>query len=88
VTREKGQAQSAKVQTVISVGATILTSLLGNKRVNYSTIGRATTAARGAGRAMEQAGDVKRAEEDAASARATIDQLNAELQTKVDALGD
>ena len=87
VAREKGQAQTAKVQTVISVGATILTSLLGNKRVNYSTIGRATTAARGAGRAMEQAGDVKRAEEDAAAARATIDELNAELQTKVDALG-
>jgi len=88
VAREKGQAQTAKVQTVISVGATILTSLLGNKRINYSTIGRATTAARGAGRAMEQAGDVKRAEEDAASARATIDELNAELQRKVDALGD
>ena len=88
VAREKGQAQTAKVQTVISVGATILTSLLGNKRINYSTIGRATTAARGAGRAMEQAGDVKRAEEDAASARATIDELNAELQRKVDALGN
>lgn len=87
VAREKGQAQTAKVQTVISVGATILTSLLGNKRVNYSTIGRATTAARGAGRAMEQSGDVKRAEEDAAAARAAIDELNAELGHKVDALG-
>jgi hypothetical protein len=87
VAREKGQARTAQVQTVISVGATILTSLLGNKRVNYSTIGRATTAARGAGRALEQAGDVKRAEEDAAAARADIDALNAELRAKVDALG-
>ena len=87
VEREKGQARTAGVQTAISIGATILTSLLGNKRVNYSTIGRATTAARGAGRAMEQAGDVKRAEQDAASARADIDALNAELQAKVDALG-
>ena len=86
VDREKGQARTATVQTVISVGATILTSLLGNKRVNYSTIGRATTAARGAGRAMEQAGDIKRAEQDAAAARADIDTLNAELQAKVDAL--
>ena len=87
VDREKGQARTATVQTVISVGATILTSLLGNKRVNYSTIGRATTAARGAGRAMEQAGDIKRAEQDAAAARADIDALNAELQAKVDGLG-
>ena len=87
VEREKGQARTAGVQTAISVGATILTSLLGNKRVNYSTIGRATTAARGAGRTMEQAGDVKRAEQDAAAARADIDALDSELQAKVDALG-
>ena len=86
VDREKGQARSAQVQTAISVGATILGSLLGNKRVNSTTVGRATTAARGAGRAMQQAGDVKRAEEDAATARADIDDLNAELQRKVDAL--
>jgi hypothetical protein len=87
VDREKGQARTAQVQTAISVGATILGSLLGNKRVNSTTVGRATTAARGAGRAMQQAGDVKRAEEDAAAARADIDDLNAELQRKVDALG-
>ena len=86
VDREKGQARTAQVQTAISVGATILTSLLGNKRVNYSTIGRATTAARGAGRAMDQAGDVKRAEQDAAAASADIDALNAELQKKIDTL--
>jgi len=88
VDREKGQARTAQVQTAISVGATILGSLLGNKRVNSTTVGRATTAARGAGRAMQQAGDVKRAEEDAATARADIDDLNAELQRKVDALGN
>lgn len=86
VDREKGQARAAQAQTAISVGATILTSILGNKRVNYSTIGRATTAARGAGRAMEQAGDVKRAEENVAAAQAEIESLNAELQKKIDAL--
>jgi len=86
VEREKGQARAAQAQTVISVGATILTSLLGNKRVNYSTIGRATTAARGAGRVMEQAGDVKRAGENVAAAQAEIDALNVELQSKIDAL--
>ncbi len=86
VEREKGQSRTAQVQTAISVGATILTSLLGNKRVNSTTIGRATTAARGAGRAMQQEGDVKRATEDAASAEADINALNAELQRKIDAL--
>jgi len=87
VEREKGQARSAQAQTAVSIGATILTSMLGNKRVKYSTIGRATTAARGAGRAMEQAGDVKRAEENVAAAQAEIDELNAELQREIDRLG-
>ena len=86
VEREKDQAQTAKAQTAISIGATILSSLLGNKRVNSTTIGRATTAARGAGRAMQQEGDVKRAREDAAAAQADIDALNAELQRKIDTL--
>ncbi|MDQ2951462.1 MAG: hypothetical protein M3R54_04295 [Chloroflexota bacterium] len=86
VEREKGQATTSGMQTAISVGATILTSLLSKKHINYSTIGRATTAARGAGRTMQQAGDVKRAEQDTAAAQADLDALNAELQRKVDAL--
>ena len=86
VAREKDQAKSATMQTAISVGATILDSLLGNKRITRTGLGRATTAARGAGRAMQQQGDVKRAEEDARAAQAEIDSLNDELQKKIDAL--
>ena len=86
VEREKGQVRSAEAQTAISIGATILTSMLGNKRMKYTTLGRATTAARGAGRAMEQAGDVKRAEENVAAAQADLDALNDELQREVAAL--
>jgi hypothetical protein len=84
--REKGQARSAEAQTAISIGATILTSMLGNKRMKYTTIGRATTAARGAGRAMEQAGDVKRAEENVAAAQADLEALNDQLQREIAAL--
>ena len=86
VAREKDQAKAATMQTAISVGATILDSLLGNKRITKTGLGRATTAARGAGRAMQQQGDVKRAEEDARAAQAEIDSLNDELQKKIDAL--
>jgi hypothetical protein len=86
VAREKEQAGAAKVQTAISVGATILDVLMGNKRVTRTGLGRATTAARGAGRAMQQEGDVKRAEEDARAAQAEIDELNEELHKKIDAL--
>jgi hypothetical protein len=86
VAREKEQAGAAKVQTAISVGATILDVLIGNKRVTRTGLGRATTAARGAGRAMQQEGDVKRAEEDARAAQADLDAINEELQKKIDAL--
>ena len=88
VQREKDQSRAAQVQTAISVGATIFDTLLGNKRITRTGLGRATTAARGAGRAMQQQGDVKRAEEDAREAQAQIDALNDELQKKIAALGD
>ena len=87
VQREKDQARSAQMQTGISVAATVFDMLLGNKRVTRTSLGRATTAARGAGRAMQQQGDVKRAQEDAAEAEAEIDRLNGELQDKIAALG-
>ena len=86
VEREKGQSRAAQMQTAISVGATIFDAILGNKRVTRTTLGRATTAARGAGRAMDQAGDVKRAEEDARAAQTELDDLKAELEQKVAAL--
>ncbi len=86
VAREKDQARAAQAQTAISVGSTILDFVLGNKRVSRTGLGRATTAARGAGRAMQQQGDVKRAEEDARAAQDDIDRLNDELQRKISAI--
>jgi hypothetical protein len=85
VAREKQEATQAGVQTAISVGAAVLGALFGRKAVSATTIGRATTAARGAGRTMKQAGDVERAEETAAAIDQQIADLNAELQTELDA---
>src|SRR5262245_490169 len=63
VQREEEQASQAKVQTAVSVGATIVGALFGRKTLSASTLGRATTAARGAGRAYKESDDVKRAQE-------------------------
>lgn len=62
VERERGQASGAKLQTVISAGAALAASLLGRKRISTTSLGRATTAARGWERSRQQAGDVERAE--------------------------
>ncbi len=83
VQREEGQARGAQVQTAISAAATILTAILGRKRVSYTSVGRATTAARGAQRAMQQQEDVKAAKEDLAAAEAEYERLEHELATKI-----
>ena len=82
VQREEGQARGAKVQTAISAGATILDALLGRK-VSRTSMGRATTTARGAQRAMQQEEDVKAAKEDLASAQAEYERLEQELAEKI-----
>ena len=83
VGREKQESMQAGVQTAISVGATVLGALFGRKAVSTSTIGRATTAARSAGRTMKQAGDVQRAEESAGAVRQQIQELETELNEEL-----
>jgi uncharacterized protein (UPF0335 family) len=78
VQREMEEAKGQKFQTAISVGAT----LLGRKRVSMSTLGRATTAARGASRSMKEADDVGRAEENVATITQKIADLDAEFKAE------
>jgi hypothetical protein len=82
VDRESGQARAAQIQTAVSVGATVLGALLGRKRMSATTLGRATTAARGVGRSIQQQQDIGRAKEDVASAQAELAALNAELEQR------
>ena len=82
VQREEGQARGAKAQTAISAGATILDALLVRK-ITRTSMGRATTTARGAQRAMQQEQDVKAAKEDLAAAQAEHESLEQELAAKI-----
>jgi hypothetical protein len=82
VQREEGQARGAKAQTAISAGATILDALLGRK-VSRTSMGRATTTARGAQRAMQQEQDVRAAKEDLAAAQAEHERLEQELAARI-----
>ena len=86
VEREQGQMKNAGLQTAVSAGATILTAIFGRKKLSYSTIGRGTTTARGAARAMQQRDDVEHAKQNLAAAQQELDDLNAELEEKVTAL--
>jgi uncharacterized protein DUF87 len=85
VERESEQASSRKVQTAISLGATLLSAVFGRKAVGVGTIGRATTTARDVGRSMKEAQDVDRARETLEAVQQQRTALEAQLQEEVTA---
>ncbi len=84
--REQDQVARQKYDTVVSVGATVLSALLGRRRVSMSSLGRATTAARGWGRAREQAEDVARAQADTERLASESRELEATLAAEIETL--
>jgi hypothetical protein len=91
VDREAEQATGQKLQTMISVGATLMGALMGRKAISASTIGRATTAARGVGRSMKESEDIARAQQTVQALdeqrQALEDEVKAETAT-LEAAGD
>lgn len=86
VEREKEQASQSKWQTAISFGTTVIGAIFGRKTFSAGTIGKATTAARGASRAMKESSDVGRAEENVAALQQQLDDLEAQIKTETDSL--
>ncbi|MEA2736539.1 MAG: hypothetical protein QOE14_2990 [Humisphaera sp.] len=75
VEREREQATASKWNTAVSVGATLLGAFLGRRARSIGTVGRATTAARGAGRVYKESQDVARAGETVEAVQAQLDAL-------------
>jgi hypothetical protein len=86
VGKEQQQASQQKLQTAVSLGATMLGALMGRRAVSLSTLGRATTAARGIGRSAKETQDVARSQERLQEAQAELAALESELQSEVAAL--
>ncbi len=84
VGREQSQYSQQKLQTAVSLGATVLGALFGRKMGGIGTIGRATTAARGVGRAAQEREDVARASESVEELRGRVAELERELQSELD----
>jgi hypothetical protein len=88
--RESIQASQQNWQTAISVGATVVTGaigmLFGRKIVTASTIGKATTAARGVSRSMKESQDVARATENAQTEKDKLQSLETDLAAEIAAL--
>ncbi|MDW7761756.1 MAG: ATP-binding protein [Acidobacteriota bacterium] len=80
------QAGQQKVQTMISLGSTVLSSILGRKAVSMSTVGRATTAARGAGRYSRDKQSITAAKENLEILRGRLHDLESSIEAEADAL--
>jgi len=81
VEREQSQYDQQKLQTGISMGATVLGAIFGSRGM-----GRATTAARGAGRVAREREEVHRAEENLEDLQEALRSLEIEVEEEVRAL--
>jgi hypothetical protein len=86
VERQQSESRSSQMQAAISVGASILGAFLGRKTVSATNIGRATTAVRGAERAIKESKDVGQAEENVSALQQQLAGLEAQFKTETDAL--
>lgn len=86
IQREAEQANQAKMQTVISFGATLLGAFTGRKLTSASNINKAATAVKGVTRSMQQSGDVGRAQDTAENYKKQLEDLNAQFTEESAAL--
>ncbi len=82
--KEKDQVKQHKLQTAISFGATLFGALMGRKKVSMSTLGRATTAARRAGRTMKESKDVEKAKENIEELENQLSELQTLLAEEIE----
>lgn len=83
VARQQSQARAAQMQTAISMGSTLLGAILGKGRSKLGHISRASTAARGATRAMKESTDVGTAKERLTAAEEEAAALEADLEAQI-----
>jgi hypothetical protein len=84
VERQKAEANQAKIQTGVSLATTLLGAFLGRKALSASTLGKATTTARSASRAMKQSQDVGLASASVDQVQQRIAELDAKFQEELD----
>ncbi len=80
--REKDQLKSQRLNTALSVGASILGAVFGSRRITAGNIGRVASAARTAGRLGRESDDVSRAEDSVEVLQQRLDALKSEFESE------
>ncbi len=86
VETQKEQASQTRMQTFISVGSTLLGAVLGRKGLSSSTISKATTAARGVSRSIQEGSEAAAAEQGVEVIRRQIADIETEIEAESAAL--
>ncbi len=88
VEKEQSQYGQQKMQTVISIGATVLGAMFGRKAASIGTVGRASTAMRGVGRASREKGDIARAARELEVQQEKLLEMEREFEQDAEAIRD
>ena len=84
VEKERQQAKSQKLSTVINIGTSLLGALLGRKKISSTNMRRAGSALRGFNRSSKEAQDVDRAEESLETTQQRYQEMEAELKAELE----
>jgi len=83
VEREQSQYGQQKLQTAISLGATVLGGLFGRKVGSVRNLGRATTSMRGLGRSAREKQDVERAKREVEALQGRLAEMEKEFRAEL-----
>ncbi len=83
VEQQKAQKNQAFLQTAVSVGSGLLSAFMGRKALSVSTVSRAATAARQAGRSWQEMQDVGQASETVAQLDAQASELQKQFEDEL-----
>ncbi len=86
VEREEEQATQQKFQTIISLGATVLSAFLGRKAVSRSSMGKAASTIRGISRSRKESQDIERAGENVEAFKQQLAELETAFTQEAEAL--
>ncbi len=82
--KERSDYASQNIQTAVSVGATLLSALMGRKALSRTNLGRATTAMRSGVRSAKERSDIAHAEENLNLLRQQLSELENELNLEIE----
>ncbi len=82
--REQAQASKAKWDAAVAFGNSVLGAFLGKKTVNKTNVGKATSAAKAASKAIQQSGDLGTAQSELDRALEDFTNLELEFQAEIE----